>query len=78
MMETGLFDIQVKNLRNNYQTHELPPNLDVIHSTFGRAYLSDRGTNVSTQIRADVAAVSGNWSAERRVRAIFFTVGQSA
>jgi len=61
MMETGLFDIQAENLRNSHQTRHLSLNSrDVIHAMFGRADLSDRGTNVSTQIRADLTAVNGN------------------
>jgi hypothetical protein len=48
-------------LRNSHQTRQLSPNSrDVIHAMFGRADLSDRGTNVSAQIRADLTAVIGN------------------
>jgi len=60
-METGLFEIQADHLRINRQTCQQSANYrDVIHPVFGRADLSDHGTNVSTQIRADLTAVSGN------------------
>jgi hypothetical protein len=69
MTETGLFDIQAGNLRSNRQAPQLPPNSrDVIHALFGRADLSDAGSNVSARIRADVAAVSENKSAKPNVQ----------
>jgi hypothetical protein len=68
-METGLFDIQANHLRANRQTRQLSASSrDVIHAVFGRADLSDRGTNVSTQIRADLKAVSGNKSGQPSVK----------
>jgi hypothetical protein len=68
MMETGLFDIQAGHLRSNRQACQLSANSrDLIHALFGRAELSDSGSNVSAQIRADVAARSGNSSRQPSV-----------
>ena len=68
-IETGLFDIQADHLRTNRQTRQLSTSsLDVIHAMFGQADLSDRGTNVSTQIRADLTDVSGNKSGQPSVK----------
>jgi hypothetical protein len=58
-----LFTIQAGHLRSNRQANQLSPNFrDVIHALFED--LSDPGSNVSTQSRADVAVVSGNNSGQ--------------
>ena len=67
MMETGLFDAQAEHLRGNRQISQRQPNRDVFDAVFGRADLSDSGTNVSTQIRTGVATVGENDSGQPSV-----------